>query len=389
MTSRIISNQQKFFLHCSLINGIGPATVFGILSRLLKKADHEIRDWPELVALLNDYNVNMVYHATVNDLLMAGIASHHATKFIIGLKDKKSLEALIDTIPIDGNIVSIIDDNYPTMLRNIHQPPLVLYYQGDITLLKKRCIALVGSRLANAYAERVITDFVPELIAAGWCIVSGGARGVDTMAHEATRRHNGKTIVVLGSGLLQPYPPSNKKLFETLIRENNLIICPFAPQTPPDKGTFPARNRIISGLSEGCIIVQAARKSGALITAHHALEQGRLVFAVPGSIYDEISLGCHDLLKEGALVLNEAKDVLQEFGQAETRYIQQKILPQISLLQPKKTISGLLSYLTKPTTFDELLEKTGLEYTLLHEQLFALQLEGKVKQHFSGTWESL
>lgn len=389
MTPRIINDQQKFFLHCSLINGIGPATVFEILSHLFRKPDREFRDWPELVASLHNHDLSNVYHMTVNDLLAAGIALHYATKFVTGLKEKSALDDLINTMPTSCNVVTIVDHDYPEILRNIHQPPLVLYYQGDVTLLKKRCIALVGSRLANTYAERVIADFVPELITAGWCIVSGGARGVDTMAHEATRRHKGKTIVVLGSGLLQPYPPSNEKLFETLLHEGNLIISPFTPQTPPDKGTFPARNRIISGLSEGCVIIQAARKSGALITAHHALEQGRHVFAVPGSIYDEVSLGCHDLLKEGALVVNEAQDILREFGQIETHRIQQRILPFMQPTHQEKPMSGLLSYLAKPATFDELLEKTGLEYTLLHEQLFTLQLEGKVKQHFSGTWESL
>lgn len=389
MTSRIITDQQKFFLHCSLINGIGPATVFEVLSHVLKKPDHEFCDWPDLVASLRNHDITNLYSLTINDLLHADVSHHHAIKMVSGLKDKSALDALVNTMQSYCNLVTIIDHEYPAILRNIHQPPLVLYYRGDITLLHKRCIALVGSRLANAYAAQVIADFVPELVRAGWCIVSGGARGVDTMTHETTRRHQGKTIVVLGSGLLQPYPPSNEKLFESLIHEGNLVVSPFAPETPPDKRTFPARNRIISGLSEGSVIIQAARKSGALITAHHALEQGRFVFAVPGSVYDELSLGCHDLLKEGAIVVNGPQDVLREFGQTEKPHIQQKISLSAQPEHVEKPKTGLLYHLAKPATFDELLEKTGLEYTLLHEQLFILQLEGKIRQHFSGTWESL
>ena len=214
-------------------------------------------------------------------------------------------------------LLTPFDNNFPEDLKQIHHPPMVLYCKGAPIEPAAKRLAIVGSRKANDYAKQVIQSLVPSLVEHGWAIVSGGAEGADTMAHQAVLDAGGNTIAVLGAGLLTPpFPASNKQLFERMVAHGGTLVSPFSLRTPADRTTFPQRNRIISGLSLGSVVVQAAQRSGALITARFALEQGRQVFAVPGLVNDDLSYGSHHLIKQGAKLVSTVSDIFEEFGES-------------------------------------------------------------------------
>lgn len=211
-------------------------------------------------------------------------------------------------------IVCETDDNYPEPLRNISQPPLVLYYQGKLrNSLWSQALAVVGSRKYTRYGERVIEDLIRPVARAGITIVSGLALGIDALAHQATLHENGITVGVLGSGLDQNnlYPATNRRLGQAIIDHGGLLISEFAPGTPGFKFNFPRRNRIIAGLTQGTLVIEANIKSGSLITANYALDANREVMAVPNSIYAESSSGTNHLLQMGAKLVTTSNDILE------------------------------------------------------------------------------
>ena len=198
--------------------------------------------------------------------------------------------------------------------------------------------------------------------------------------------------MVLGSGLLKPYPSDNRELFRRVAREGGTIISPFPLNLEPSKGTFPARNRIIAGLSAGCVVVQAAQKSGALITAQCAADEGRSVFAVPGSVFDELSAGCHHLIGEGATLVNGPRDLLQGLGHEATPVQQEIETPaeeevHATPKQKHKITDPLLAALARAMTIDELCSTLNMQMPVVQTKLFTLQIEGKVRQNFAGAWE--
>ncbi|MDQ0214314.1 DNA processing protein [Oikeobacillus pervagus] len=210
------------------------------------------------------------------------------------------------------DFIPIYDENYPALLKTIHQPPWGLYCMGDKKLLKNnKNLAIVGSRRGNEYGKKAIHFIVQRLVHHHFQIVSGLAKGIDTFAHNATIMNKGKTIAVIGGGFYHLYPTENRQLAKK-ITEEHVLISEYAPIMKPEKWHFPARNRIISGLSVGTILVQAGEKSGSLITANHALEQGRDVFVLPGSIFDPLSKGGHQLINEGATLVPSIDDLLEQ-----------------------------------------------------------------------------
>jgi len=292
-------------LHLSLIEGVGPATIDTIIkSRLVSEVLPE-KSWSD------------IYQYDLSDFVRMGIAPNIAKLVKLGLVKRALLEqelAYIDKYAIEW--VTVYDAEYSFLLKHISYPPAIIYTRGAQLAVHKKNVAIVGSRAADAYAKQVVDAFVPELVAAGWSIVSGGALGVDSMAHTAAVAAGGRTVVVLGSGLLRPYPRSNTKLFNQIAESGGTIVSSFGLTVDPMAGNFPARNRIIAGLSSGCVVVQAALKSGASITAQYALDSGRTVFAVPGMVDNPLSAGCHALLKEGACVATSASDILKELGES-------------------------------------------------------------------------
>lgn len=212
------------------------------------------------------------------------------------------------------HLITIFDDDYPSRLKTIYQPPWMLFARGNLSLLKNReSLAVVGSRNATAYGIGAIDYLFPSLIDNNVLIVSGLARGIDAHAHKAAIKLGGKTIGVIAGGFHNLYPKENVKLAEYMM-EKQLVLSEYPPATMPAKWQFPMRNRIISGLSKGTLVVEARQKSGSLITADFALNEGRDVFAVPGSILSPDSDGVHYLIQQGAKLVKSSEDILEELG---------------------------------------------------------------------------
>ena len=253
------------------------------------------------------------WSADIADLFKAGVrknALEAFTEFRTKHPDApEKLAAYCDRQKI--SLCSISDEDYPPILKEIDNPPMFFYYRGKLEPLAQR-IGIVGSRENTAYGKGVALEFGEQLAAAGLTVVSGAARGIDTFAHVGALK-SGRTVAVLGCGINFIYPPENKSLLEQII-ERGVVMSEFPPQLPPNHGTFPTRNRIIAGLSRGVIIVEAGEKSGALITSTYALEYNRDVFAIPGQIYAEKSKGCNGLIRDGAILIKSAQDVLNEYN---------------------------------------------------------------------------
>ena len=361
-----MNQKQKILLHLSLIAGIGP----GKIEQLISGCGLEVFN--------NDF-----YSYSVKDFQGYGIPEKVAQIIINGLKDDTHLInelSLIEKYKVSW--CTIIDDEYPSALKQIHLPPPILYYRGNLFQNCDKNISFVGARKAHHYGKRVLQKLIPGLVNDGWTIVSGGAYGIDTFSHQETINNLGKTIVVLGSGLLQLYPDSNRKLFNKVVESGGAVISSYSLQTAPHPKHFPARNRIIAGLSRGTVVVQAAQKSGSLITAHYALDEGRVVFAVPGQIDDPLSKGCHELLQKGAKLVMQVSDILDEFSLVANRAeIQTNILHDFN--------APLVEACREAQSIDQLVEMMDLTEKELNDQLFQLQLEGKIDQSFTGLWEKI
>ncbi|MHC1746187.1 MAG: DNA-processing protein DprA [Negativicutes bacterium] len=264
------------------------------------------------------------------------------------------------------------EPEYPALLRDTFNPPVLLYYKGNLPANSNN-IAIVGSRKASAYGKNTAAMFAAELSAAGICIVSGAARGIDTAAHQGALKE-GRTIAVLGSGVDIVYPPENSRLLSA-IAEQGAIISEYPPGTPPHSGHFPARNRIISGLSRGVVVVEAAERSGSLITADFALEEGRDVFAVPGSIFSSGSKGTHHLIQQGAKLVTEAKDIMEEYS------FSSRINVHNPILTDEETILfNCLAY-DVPRDVETLVLRSSLPLPTVTYLLLQMELRGLVIEH--------
>jgi len=319
-----------------------------------------------------------VFNASEKDLLrVSGIGK----EIIARIKnfDFKTVEEEFSVCKKNGiKIICIEDEEYPPLLKEIPDPPLVLYVMGKIPTWRFN-FAIVGSRRASFYGISTAERFAFQLASLGFCIISGLARGIDSSAHRGALKAGGKTIAILGSGLLNVYPPENKSLAEEII-DRGAVISEFPLKTPPHRENFPRRNRIISGLSQGVLVVEAARRSGALITADLALEQGREVFAIPGKVNSPTSSGTNYLIKQGAKLVDAVEDILEEFG------IHKQTVDESNLdLSPyeKKIISVLR---IKEMVVDEIIVKTGLNLQTVNQSLISLQLKGIIYAEPGGIY---
>ena len=253
--------------------------------------------------------------------------------------------------------------------------------------LFSKLLAVVGPRKADNYGISVINLLLPDIINCGWTCVSGGAYGVDTLVHKKSVDLGGKTIAVLGSGLLNLYPDSNKRLFQQIVDGGGTLLSSFSLNAPPLAGNFPARNRIIAGLSKACIVIQAAQKSGALITANFALEQGKEVGAIPGPIDNALSYGCNELIKQGAACITNSIQLLELLN--DNSYL--KLKPNNNIIKetrPETLDEKILSLCSNPLSFDELLSKLNISFSELNDKLLELNFNGLLFQNFLGLWES-
>lgn len=292
------------------------------------------------------------------------------------IKERKTIDPDIlgeQLQKLDIKALTILDDDYPKLLKEIFSPPVVLYYKGNIDVLSEPSIAVVGSRKFTAYGKNATEKIVSGLAQAGYVIVSGMALGVDTFTHEATLQEQGKTVAVLGCGIDKPYPATNTNLFKKIVDSGGVVLSEYMPGKPPLKQHFPARNRIISGLSQGILIVEGNIRSGALITARDALEQNRDVFAIPGPIFGESSSGTNSLLKMGANLVTGAEDILDFYGYSK----KQKKTCSKPANEAETIIFSTLESGEKH--IDEIIKLSGKESHFINSTLTMMEIKGKVK----------
>lgn len=285
------------------------------------------------------------------------------------------LKKEMDLINRNGvKVITFLDKDYPENLKNIYDPPVVLYVKGSILPGDNLTVAIVGSRLASFYGLQTAERLGYELASHGVTVVSGLARGVDASSHKGALKAKGRTLAILGSGLANVYPEENLRLAEK-ISESGAVISEFPMATIPDRGNFPKRNRIISGLSLGVVCVEAAEKSGALITCDYALEQGREVFAVPGKVDSATSKGANKLIKQGAKLAQGIEDILEELNLFTSGVEQEKS----SILDKNENlVYTLLS--SDPKYIDDICLESGIGLNRIAGILLSLEIRKFAKQ---------
>ncbi len=278
------------------------------------------------------------------------------------------------------SLASFESEDYPPLLRKIPDPPPVLYFRGKLDITKKPAVAMVGSRQSTAYGEQVAQRLAGDLAARGVVVVSGMARGIDQKAHQGALEAGGRTLAVIGSGLGNIYPPRSEKLVEA-IAENGAVVSEFPFDTPPSKGTFPQRNRIISGICHATVVVEAAERSGALITARFALDQNRELLAVPGPISGRMSIATNYMIKKGAKLVQRVDDIIDELpAEVQTTLNPpQELGPPPELNEPEAQVYELLSVDT-PQHIDIIARRAGMATAELSLTLLSLEMKSLVRQ---------
>jgi DNA processing protein len=362
----------KYWLALTLIKDIGPVTAKRLLSafrtpqRVFAASPNELKD----VEGINDSKIN-------------GISEFNSWDEVA-----KKIDEINEH---NVRIIRYTDEEYPESLRYIDDSPVILYVKGSFIKKDKYAVAIVGSRNMTPYGKKITETIASELALCGITIVSGMARGIDAISHKSALKVNGRSIAVLGSGLDNPYPPENKGLFDEL-SERGCVISEFPMGTPPNKENFPRRNRLISGLSLGVLVVEATARSGSLITAGCALDQGKDVFAVPGSITSANSEGTHELIKKGAKLVQKTEDILEDIAphlkglrgsangpSGESLSVNLPInLNGLEINDEEKAICSILG--SEPKHIDIISREAGMQAGKVLAILLGLEIKGIVKQ---------
>ncbi|NNK97192.1 MAG: DNA-protecting protein DprA [Desulfobacterales bacterium] len=361
MSRSLEANEKKDWLSLSLIPGLGPVTFWNLINNL--GSPTEVLDASATVLL----QMPGVKPSLVEALAQKSLIDEVAEAEMIRLHE------------LDAHLITAHDSAYPELLRRTVAPPPVLFVRGRKDLLNRPSVAIVGSRAATSYGRRTAFNLASNLAAKQVIVVSGLATGIDAEAHAGCLAGGGDTIAVLGCGLDIVYPRSNQDLYHQVI-EQGVLVSEYALGTKPDGFRFPARNRIIAGLSHGVVVVEAARKSGSLITVQYALEEGREVFAVPGQIDSAKSSGSHWLLQQGATLIVSADDIIDNLP-LHLGEFQHQDAPTRS--QPAELDDDSLALLklldSYPIRRDELLERSGMKSAKISEMLLLLELEGLIE----------
>ncbi|MBA3066689.1 DNA-processing protein DprA [bacterium] len=294
------------------------------------------------------------------------------------VKEKKIMEKT------GTRLVFLEDEEYPSLLKEINSPPLFLRVRGKIPQPSERMIAVVGTRRASPYGKRVCEYFSGIFCEMGFAVVSGLARGIDTIAHETALKKLGKTVAVIGSGIDVVYPPENARLAES-IAENGALVSEYPMGTPPAKMNFPWRNRIISGMSCAVFVAEAPKRSGTLITASYAAEQGRDVWAVPGCIFDDNYKGCHALIKDGAKLVESVEDITGELsfaGFEKPETIISKAAAKKSFSVEEEKIYNIIGW--HPVSLDEIKRDSEMDVSKIFKVLTNLQINGFIDNSAGG-----
>ncbi|MFQ5671970.1 MAG: DNA-processing protein DprA [Nitrospinales bacterium] len=330
--------------------------------------------------------VGNVFRASVRELTQVNGIGEKIAAEILNFDLERNIEREFRLAEkLDLRIVTLASPEYPYLLKLIYDPPPVLYYQGSPLAKYPVAVAVVGTRLATSYGKLVAERICGDLAARGMVIVSGMARGIDTVCHQSTIKAGGQTIAVLGCGLSHTYPPENGRLRQQ-IAEHGTLVSEFPISMRPDKNNFPARNRVISGLSLGTLIIEAGVKSGALITAQFALDQGREVFAVPGNIYSPKSRGANHLVKLGAKLVDGADAVVEELPDSIRALLKASPIvnekktnaDSIGLSEKEQNLMSLLALEEKH--IETLIENSRLSPAVVSATLTQLELRGLIRQ---------
>ncbi|HYE32819.1 MAG TPA: DNA-processing protein DprA [Methylomirabilota bacterium] len=358
MTSR------EAFIALNMIEGVGPVRVRQLLEFF--------------------GNAPAILAARESDLVRAPGIGPDTARSIASWQSTVDLDKELRSIEEHGCHVLIHDDdNFPPLLKQIYDPPILLYVRGDLRPEDRNAIALVGSRQTTSYGMETARRLGFQLAQTGVTVVSGGARGIDTAAHQGALAGQGRTIAVLGTGINIVFPPENKSLFDR-IAERGAVVTQFPFNRPADKQSFPIRNRIVAGMTLGTVVIEANLTSGALITANFAVEYGRQVFAVPGMITSPRSKGCHDLIKKGAKLCEGIDDILPEFEYLfppPNRAISEPGTPMLAgltLTENEQKIYDAVS--DQESSMDEIIRRTGLPASAVAVALLTLEMKRLVKQ---------
>ncbi len=357
-------DSREAFIALNMVEGIGPIRVRKLL---------EYFETPE--AILSASKLKLIQVSGIGDDVADAINDW-----------EKSVPLAEELKRIDESgcrVITQLDDEYPALLREIYDPPIVLYVKGSLSPKDKNAIAIVGSRQTTHYGIETARKLSYQLAYTGVTVISGGARGIDTAAHQGAMSAKGRTIAVLGTGINIVFPTENRELFER-IADNGAVLTQFPFNRPADKQSFPIRNRIVAGMTQGSVVVEANLSSGALITAKFANDYGRQVFAVPGRIDSPRSKGCHNLIKNGAKLCESAEDILDEFeylfpasnqppSPAETGE-----LPGIDLSEEEAKVMDVIG--REELSVDDIIRQSGLSASRANVVLLGLQMKKLVKQ---------
>lgn len=349
-------NEKLYWIGFNLIKGIGAVRLHGLIQHF--------------------GDLGAAWKAQPAELAEAGLGARVIER-VVEARETVDLEKIFESIHSQGiKILTWQDETYPARLKEIDQPPPVLYVRGEYLPDDLFAVAIVGTRRVTAYGRQVTEEMASFLAANGITVISGLARGVDAVAHQAALKTGGRTMAVLGSGVDRIYPPEHRGLADQMM-ERGAIISDYPVGTPPDASNFPPRNRIISGLSLAVVVVEAGETSGALITAEFAAEQGREIFAVPGSILAPQSKGTNKLIQQGALPLLSAADLMQALDL--TRVGEHKAARKV--IPGDQTEARLLDLLgSEPLHVDEIRNQAGLPIEKVSAALALMELKGLVRQ---------
>ena len=338
-----------------------------------------------LLEFKNPQNILASDHQTLSDFGLSEVTIN-----TLLAPDVEQINKILDWLNIPfHHLITMIDDDYPELLKSIHSPPMILFAIGQREVLGFLHFAIVGSRNPTTGGKRLAEDFAAELSKSGLTICSGLALGIDYHSHLGALKAQAATVAVLGNGLNSIYPARHKKIASQIV-EQGLLLSEYSPDTKPKPGNFPRRNRIISGMSTGVLVVEAAKRSGSLITANYALEQGRDVFAIPGSIHNPLARGTHSLIKQGAKLVETVDDIIDELAPMANVILTRPTSLEVSQhgysdLEPDyKLLLDSMAY--EMVSVDKLVELTGLTADVVSSMLLILELHGMIESQHGGIY---
>ncbi len=350
-------SEQKYWLAFNYVSGIGPAKIqallgyFGSLEKAWKATDSQLRD--------------------------IGLDSR-AIQSLNEARQTFDLDQYAQRVESSGvGVVTWEDADYPDLLREIPAAPPLIFLRGQLEPIDRWAVAVVGTRRLSAYGRQVTRDLVSGLVANGITIVSGLARGIDAIAHRTALEEGGRTIAVMASGIDKVYPPEHRDLARDIVAGHGALVTDYPFGAEPESNHFPARNRLISGLSLGVVVIEAGEKSGALITARFALEQNREVFAVPGNIHSPVSIGTNRLIQQGGKLVTRVEDILEELN---LKMVSEQAVAKIVLPETAEEAALISQLSSQPVHVDELGRLTGMPVSLVSSTLTMMELKGMVQQ---------